>query len=132
MKSWNVMNFIASQPYVRVDSMPYVFPKCAFYEYGLSGSIQRYGSLCILALNIANEKLYSILLVLVNIFKPIRRNKACASCACNFISIISNNKKNMTFGDYFVISQFHKNINSHIFDEIMRALEMKLESNDLA
>lgn len=45
----------------RVDPMIYIFPrvtKCIFHKYGASGSIQKHDSLCILPLNIVNEKTY--------------------------------------------------------------------------
>lgn len=45
----------------RVDPMIYVFPritKCDFYKFGPSGTIQRLDSLCILPLNVVNEKTY--------------------------------------------------------------------------
>lgn len=45
----------------RVDPMVYIFPrvtKCIFYKYGASGSLQKHDSLCILPLNIVNEKTY--------------------------------------------------------------------------
>ncbi|GBP17236.1 Innexin inx1 [Eumeta japonica] len=45
----------------RYDPMIYVFPrvtKCTFHKYGASGTIQTHDSLCILPLNIVNEKTY--------------------------------------------------------------------------
>ncbi|KAL1131841.1 hypothetical protein AAG570_011452 [Ranatra chinensis] len=41
-----------------------IFPKvtkCTFYKYGQSGTMQRHDALCIMALNIINEKIYCIL-----------------------------------------------------------------------
>ncbi|CAG9773051.1 unnamed protein product [Ceutorhynchus assimilis] len=48
----------------RTDPMVAVFPrvtKCTFHKFGPSGSIQRHDALCILALNILNEKIYIFL-----------------------------------------------------------------------
>lgn len=48
----------------RSDPMVEVFPrvtKCNFYKYGTSGSIQKHDALCVLALNILNEKIYIFL-----------------------------------------------------------------------
>ncbi|XP_046818161.1 innexin inx1 [Vespa crabro] len=45
----------------RFDPMVYVFPrvtKCIFHKYGASGTIQKHDSLCVLPLNIVNEKTY--------------------------------------------------------------------------
>merc|ERR1712109_347218 len=51
-------------PEGRSDPMNMVFPKvtkCTFHKYGPSGSITRHDGLCILALNIINEKIYVFL-----------------------------------------------------------------------
>lgn len=48
----------------RTDPMVEVFPrmtKCTFHKFGPSGSIQRHDALCLLALNILNEKIYIFL-----------------------------------------------------------------------
>ena len=52
------------EPEYRVDPMSRVFPrmtKCIFYKYGGSGTIQRIDSLCVLSMNILNEKIYIFL-----------------------------------------------------------------------
>lgn len=46
------------------DTFAHVFPKvtkCDFYKFGASGSIQTYDALCVMALNVINEKIYLIL-----------------------------------------------------------------------
>eukprot|EP00092_Neocalanus_flemingeri_P107805 GFUD01138372.1.p1 GENE.GFUD01138372.1~~GFUD01138372.1.p1 ORF type:complete len:389 (-),score=45.92 GFUD01138372.1:101-1267(-) len=48
----------------RVDPMHQVFPKvtkCSFHKYGPSGTIQKHDALCVLPLNIINEKIYIFL-----------------------------------------------------------------------
>lgn len=45
----------------RIDPMVFIFPrvtKCLFHKYGAGGSIQKHDALCILPLNIINEKTY--------------------------------------------------------------------------
>lgn len=45
----------------RLDPMVYIFPrvtKCTFHKFGPSGTIQTHDSLCVLPLNIINEKTY--------------------------------------------------------------------------
>ena len=54
----------AGNPEERADPMNIVFPKvtkCTFHKYGPSGTITRHDGLCILALNIINEKIYVFL-----------------------------------------------------------------------
>lgn len=51
-------------PELRDDPMIKIFPrvtKCTFHKYGPSGSIQTHDALCVLALNILNEKIYILL-----------------------------------------------------------------------
>ncbi|XP_053947560.1 innexin inx7 [Anastrepha ludens] len=48
----------------RMDALDVVFPKvtkCHFRKFGPSGSLQMHDTLCVMALNIVNEKIYSIL-----------------------------------------------------------------------
>jgi len=48
----------------RTDPMSRVFPKvtkCVFHKYGPSGTIQKHDALCVLPLNIINEKIYIFL-----------------------------------------------------------------------
>ncbi|KAJ8981651.1 hypothetical protein NQ317_000879 [Molorchus minor] len=48
----------------RTDPMVAIFPrvtKCIFHKFGPSGSIQKHDALCVLALNILNEKIYIFL-----------------------------------------------------------------------
>jgi len=45
----------------RVDPVIYIFPrmtKCTFHKFGTSGNIESHDALCILPINIVNEKIY--------------------------------------------------------------------------
>lgn len=55
------MSFTEMDSKKRGDPMAVVFPKvtkCTFHKYGPSGSIQTHDGLCVLPLNIINEKIY--------------------------------------------------------------------------
>jgi len=55
------MSFTEMQSNQRGDPMAVVFPKvtkCTFHKYGPSGTIQTHDGLCVLPLNIINEKIY--------------------------------------------------------------------------
>ncbi|KAG8321814.1 hypothetical protein J6590_038493 [Homalodisca vitripennis] len=59
-----VIKFSQQDQENRTDPMVAVFPrvtKCTFHKFGASGTIQRHDALCILALNILNEKIYIFL-----------------------------------------------------------------------
>ena len=52
------------EPEDRIDPMSRIFPKmtkCIFHKYGGSGTIQRFDALCVLSMNIVNEKIYIFL-----------------------------------------------------------------------
>lgn len=60
----NVVKFSNMNQEQRTDPMIAVFPrltKCTFHKFGASGTIQKLDALCVLALNILNEKIYIFL-----------------------------------------------------------------------
>lgn len=51
-------------PELRNDPMDKVFPKmtkCTFHKFGPSGTVEKFDGLCVLPLNIINEKIYVFL-----------------------------------------------------------------------
>ncbi|XP_022919622.2 innexin shaking-B isoform X1 [Onthophagus taurus] len=59
-----VIKFMDADEEDRVDPMIQIFPrmtKCTFYKYGVSGEIERHDAICILPLNVVNEKIYVFL-----------------------------------------------------------------------
>jgi len=60
----NVIKFMESDEEDRTDPMIFIFPrmtKCTFYKFGVSGEIERHDAVCILPLNVVNEKIYVFL-----------------------------------------------------------------------
>lgn len=58
------LEFIRDDFQGKMDVLDIVFPKvtkCLFYKYGASGSIQHHDALCVMALNVINEKIYTLL-----------------------------------------------------------------------
>ncbi|GFQ75211.1 innexin inx2 [Trichonephila clavata] len=61
---YKVLQFTNWDWSVRNDPMIKVFPrltKCTFHRYGSSGDVQRHDAMCILPINIINEKIYVFL-----------------------------------------------------------------------
>ncbi|XP_059084605.1 innexin inx2-like isoform X1 [Tigriopus californicus] len=59
-----VLSFPSLNPEERVDPMSILFPtmtKCIFHQFGPSGTLEKVDSLCILGLNIINEKIFLLL-----------------------------------------------------------------------
>ena len=55
----NLTGFVLQED--RLDPMIYIFPrmtKCTFHKFGPSGEVEKHDALCILPLNIVNEKIY--------------------------------------------------------------------------
>lgn len=60
----DVIKFSNMNQEMRYDPMIEIFPrltKCTFHKYGPGGSPQKHDTLCVLALNILNEKIYIFL-----------------------------------------------------------------------
>lgn len=59
-----VLSWPSVDPENRVDPMSRVFPrmtKCVFHKFGGSGTIQKFDAMCVLGMNIINEKVYIII-----------------------------------------------------------------------
>lgn len=59
-----VLRFTDWDDSVRYDPMVRIFPrltKCTFHRYGSSGDVQKHDAMCILPINIINEKIYIFL-----------------------------------------------------------------------
>ena len=60
----DVLNYTEMDHEDRPDPMHVVFPKmakCTFFKYGPSGTIQKHDGLCVLPVNIINEKIFIFL-----------------------------------------------------------------------
>ena len=63
----NAINFLDADPENRIDPMATVFPrvtKCTYRKYGPSGTIQNHDAMCVMPINIVNEKIPSIIVVI--------------------------------------------------------------------
>lgn len=60
-----VSAFIAAEsPHDRIDPMARLFPKvtkCTIHTFGPAGSVQTHDALCVLPLNVVNEKIFVVL-----------------------------------------------------------------------
>ncbi|XP_051153949.1 innexin inx7 [Leptopilina boulardi] len=141
----------------RLDRLDEVFPKvtkCTFHKYGGSGTIQTHDALCVMALNIVNEKIYFILwywLIILAIFtglgliwriltmvlhaRSINFNKLVFSMACpgkynpwNMLRVTHD----YHFGDWLFLYYIAKNLNNYVFKELLHQLAEDLEERKQA
>lgn len=144
-----VMNFSEQAQEDRVDPMVYVFPrvtKCIFYKYGASGTIQKLDSLCILPLNIVNEKTYifiwfwfmilATLLTFLVVYRIViivcpkvrprilhAKNRLIPIEVCQVLC------RKVDLGDWWILLMLGTNMDPIIYREIISELAKKIEIN---
>lgn len=131
-------------------TMERVFPKmtkCTFHQYGPSGSIKLHDGLCVLALNVLNEKIYILLwfwfstlavvsgisliyrLCVLSIPK-LRYYLLCARAKWTAKQDIEEILQTCNVGDWFLFYQISKNVDPTVFKEICRDFIMKFCRHD--
>lgn len=136
----------------RVDPMIYIFPrvtKCTFQKFGPSGSIQKHDSMCVLPLNIVNEKTYiliwfwfvslSFVLTLLLLYRlmlimcpGIRRRllKISRKVASRRDARIVT--YNLDVGDWWVLYMLGKNLDPSVYNEIVVDLAKRMDDSDIS
>lgn len=144
----DVFKFTGMDPDERDDPMARVFPKvakCTFHKYGPSGTVQYFDGLCVLPINIVNEKIYVFLwfwLVALSVvtglaiiyrvailalpgLREIRLRSVSRFAASKEIKTII---RKFEVGDWFLLYQIGINTDPLIFKEIISKLANDLES----
>uniref|UniRef100_A0A6V7JYI4 Innexin n=1 Tax=Bracon brevicornis TaxID=1563983 RepID=A0A6V7JYI4_9HYME len=134
-----------TKPFERVDPMSRLFPKvtkCTIYTFGSSGSQQTHDALCILSLNIVNEKTFVFvwywfaLLATMGILNLIYR---IVLFTCNKVRIymLHTNIRTLSyaeiqvvvgglsFGDWFLLDKVGRNVNPIVYSELVSELANK-------
>jgi len=138
-----VFSLSQEDPENRHDPLNSVFPKvakCTFNKYGPSGTIENYDGLCILSLNIINEKIYILLwfwFVFLSTVSAIQlvwrvfsiisgrmrefilRGQSRLLAGPDDISVCCNQ---MSMGDWFILLQIGNNIDSHIYADLIQQI----------
>ena len=130
----------------RLDPLIYIFPrmtKCTFHKFGVSGEVEKHDALCILPLNIVNEKIYIFLwfwfiilgglsaLVIVYRFVIVVSPKMRAYLLYIRFRLIKREVintivKKSKMGDWFLFYMLGQNVDSIIFKEVMHELARRL------
>ncbi|XP_077488851.1 innexin inx2-like [Amblyomma americanum] len=127
---WRVLQFTEWHWEARYDPMIQVFPrmtKCTFHMFGTSGDIQKHDAVCVLPINIINEKIYVflwfwfvILSIITGLFL-IYRLVVIVSSSVRFHIMYSRNRnvhsqklreivQAISSADWFILYQMSKNI----------------------
>jgi len=146
-----VVRFTEMEPEERYDPMAKVFPKvtkCTFHKFGASGTVQKIDGLCVLPLNIVNEKImvflwfwFIILAVITGISllyraivvmgPQIRLYMLRARSRLAPRDQIETINRKCQIGDWFILYQLGKNMDPLIYKEFVQDLSRRLEGKDL-
>ncbi|XP_075989914.1 innexin 7 [Anticarsia gemmatalis] len=138
------------------DPLETVFPKvtkCIFHKYGPSGSIQQHDALCVMALNIIHEKIYTVLwfwllfLFIASLLAVIWRVASYflyrRSLRFNQVMFkrVSSGKfdpynvirvvNGCEFGDWLFLYYLAKNMHGMIFQELFDQLSSELKKREI-
>lgn len=132
LTNWEIWNKHTSQ----------IFPKlakCTIYTFGLGGSINNHDALCMLPLNILNEKLFAFLWFWFILMMTLSAAKiifdlfsiSCLPLRIQLLRIrasdissfqIRNILAKRNFGDWFILHKMSLNVNSMFFNEFLMHL----------
>ncbi|XP_049311141.1 innexin shaking-B isoform X1 [Bactrocera neohumeralis] len=146
---WKVIKYMEDDQEDRMDPMIYIFPrmtKCTFFKYGSSGEVEKHDAICILPLNVVNEKIYiflwfwfilltfltllTLIYRVVIIFSPRMRvylfRMRFRLVRRDAIEIIVRRSK---MGDWFLLYLLGENIDTVIFRDVVQDLANRLGHN---
>lgn len=118
--------------------------KCTFYKYGSSGDVQKHDALCILPLNIVNEKIYvflwfwmviiALLSGLIIIYRAVlivwpRSRTILLRSQCrlgnrDYVDIVANKAG---LGDWFLLYLLGKNMEALNYREVMAEFARRID-----
>eukprot|EP00096_Caligus_rogercresseyi_P016570 TRINITY_DN927_c0_g1_i1.p1 TRINITY_DN927_c0_g1~~TRINITY_DN927_c0_g1_i1.p1 ORF type:complete len:362 (+),score=85.23 TRINITY_DN927_c0_g1_i1:246-1331(+) len=145
----DVLAMTELEPEQRSDPLSRVFPKmtkCTFHKFGPSGTIERFDGLCVLPLNIINEKIYVFLwfwFILVSVVTGMQVVYRILTIVVPQLRIIllrararlaSREKIQhvgdfFCLGDWFVLYQLGKNIDPLIYKEFIDKLDKAIDGH---
>lgn len=143
----DVLAMTEKEPEDREDPMARVFPKvtkCTFHKFGPSGTVEKFDGLCVLPLNIINEKIYVFLwfwFVTISVVTGIqmayrlavmavpRMREMLLRARCRLAPLYQVEAvcRKIRMGDWFLLYQLGKNIDPLIFREFIHELHKRLE-----
>ncbi|XP_059480239.1 innexin shaking-B isoform X5 [Neocloeon triangulifer] len=145
---FDVIAFLDRDQEDRIDPMIFIFPrmtKCTFHKFGTSGEVERHDAVCILPLNVVNEKIYVFLWFWFLILGGLTALVVMYRCVVivsprmrvyllrlrfrlirgDVLDILVRKSK---LGDWFLISMLGENVDSLIFRDVMHDLAAKLSA----
>ncbi|XP_032666521.1 innexin inx2 [Odontomachus brunneus] len=146
----DVVRFTEMEPEDRIDPMAKVFPKvtkCTFHKYGPSGTVQKFDGLCVLPLNIVNEKIYVflwfwfIILAILSALSLAYRMAVIISPKLRYVLLRARSRLSpqdqmkiisdkCQIGDWFVLYQLGKNMDPLVYKQLIADLASKVQGKE--
>ncbi|XP_015111877.1 innexin inx2-like [Diachasma alloeum] len=134
-----------TKPFERVDPMSRLFPKvtkCTIHTFGSSGSQQTHDALCVLPLNVVNEKTFVfvwfwlVFLACIGSLNLLYRIILFAHYKTRIYILRANTRiltnaqveavvGGLNFGDWFLLHQLAQNVNPIVYRELVSELATK-------
>ncbi|XP_071522205.1 innexin inx2-like [Panulirus ornatus] len=144
-----VINFPDMDPENRVDPMTRIFPrvtKCTFRKFGSSGTIETHDTMCVLAVNIINEKIYIFIwfwlvcLTAITALWLVYRLIVIASSEVRLRLLQVRGRwagrpnldliaKKCNLGDWFLIYHLGRNMEPMVYGEFLKEFARELENS---
>ncbi|XP_022647435.1 innexin shaking-B-like [Varroa jacobsoni] len=137
-----VLSFMEQSPEDRVDPMVRVFPrvaKCHFHKFGSSGNVETHDAVCVLPLNIINEKIYvflwfwmcallalttcTILYRLVQLFSGRVFRARLVRWRFYYVPDVLTAAQDCTAGQCFILYMLGRNMETVTFSEMLQELK---------
>ncbi|XP_042891032.1 innexin inx2-like [Penaeus japonicus] len=145
-----VLEFTEQELGSRHDPMDEIFPKvakCTFHRFGPSGTIMRHDVLCVLPLNILNEKIFVFLwfwFIIVAVISGCGLVYRMATFSSSFRHLLLRGRSRLALaeqldsisrkcqiGDWFLLYLLAKNMDPYIYKDFIRDLDSTLPEKDL-
>lgn len=146
----NVILYMNTDEENRIDPLTYIFPrmtKCTFFKYGVSGEVERHDAVCILPLNVVNEKIYIflwfwfILLTVLTVFTLVYRVLVIFSPRMRVYLLrirfrlvkresVETIVRQSKMGDWFLLYVLGENIDMFIYRDVIHELAAKLQATN--
>merc|ERR1712209_313308 len=143
-----VIDFMNMDDANRTDPMMKVFPrvtKCTFHHYGPSGTVNKKDALCILGLNIINEKIYVTLwfwlvilacmtavyliyVVAIIAVPGLRRGMVTRKARADHVDQAYHLVTNASTGDWFMIFLVSRNMDSTMYNIFIEEITEKFKT----
>ena len=143
-----VIQFFQMDQEDRVDPMTRIFPKmtkCKFYKYGPSATLQTIDALCLLPLNIINEKIYifiwfwfcilsslTAVMIMIHLIiiacPPVRVYLLNMKFKLSQLDHLHKIVRRTSIGDWFLLYMLGQNIDAVIFREVLEDLAISADS----